>query len=207
MLQNQNSISNLIAENSSLIDIPNLRIEVGELSGAAAINVAYNFIKSGMYKNVLVVGVEKTSDRLPAEYTTAISSFLDNDYFVYNGITPSALFAIIYKLYMKRFNVKQEHIAQFASHDHKMAINSDHSQYRFHLPLEKILSSPILADPIRLFESHPVSDGASAVMISSKEEVQNRDYAVKIESISFSSDVTFLLQRRSNIFYFFEEIF
>lgn len=192
VLQNQNSISNLIAENASLIGIPNLRVEVGELSGAAAINVAYSFIKSGLYKNVLVVGVEKTSDRLPVEYITAISSFLDSDYFVYNGITPAALYAIVYKLYMKRFNVKQEHIAMFASHDHKMALNSDHSQYKFNLPVDKILSSPILADPIRLFEGHPVSDGAAAIMLSSKDEIQNKDYAVKLESVSYSTDITFL---------------
>jgi acetyl-CoA C-acetyltransferase len=199
-LQNQNSLSGLIAENISLIDIPNLKVEVGELSGAAALNVAYSFIKSGMYKNVLLVGVEKTSDKLPIEYNTAIASFLDNEYFTYNGITPSALYAIVYKLYMKKFGVKQEHIAQFASHDHKMAMNVDHSQYKFPLPVEKILSSPILADPIRLFESYPVSDGAAAIMLSSKDQVENKDYAVKLDYVSLSTDKSLLY--RDDFLYF-----
>jgi Acetyl-CoA acetyltransferase len=199
-IQYQESLSNLIAENLSLNKIPNLRIETGEASGASALMVGYMAIASGMFKNVLIIGVEKISDALPHQFISYVSSFLDYEYFVYNGITPASIFAILYKLYLKRYNAKQENIAQFASHDHKMAINVEHAQYRFNLPVERILSSPILVDPIRLFESYPVSDGAASIMLSSKDQVENKDYSVKLEMISASTDVNVLYREDMLLF-------
>ncbi|MDT7864877.1 MAG: hypothetical protein RQ922_03240 [Thermoproteota archaeon] len=199
-IQHQESLSNLIAENLSLNKIPNLRIETGEASGASALMVGYMAIASGMFKNVLVVGVEKLSDALPYQFTSYASSFLDYEYFAYNGITPASIFAILYKLYLKRYNAKQENIAQFASHDHKMAIAAEHAQYRFYLPVERILTSPILVDPIRVFESYPISDGAASVMLSSKDQVENKDYSVKLEMISATTDVNILYREDMLLF-------
>jgi len=200
ILQFQSSLSQILAENLSLTKIPNLRIETGECSGASALLIGYISVKSGMFDNVLIIGIEKTSDKLPSDLSSALSSFLDNEYLAYNGITHASLFAILYKLYLKKYNQKQENIAQFASHDHKMAINVEYAQYRFPLPLEKILSSPYLAEPIRIFESFPVSDGASAIMLSSKKALENKDYAVEIKSIVSSSDVNLLF--RDNMLFF-----
>jgi acetyl-CoA C-acetyltransferase len=199
-IQHQESLSNLIAENLSLNKIPNLRIETGEASGASALMVGYMAIASGMFKNVLIVGVEKLSDALPYQFTSYASSFLDYEYFAYNGITPASIFAILYKLYLKRYNAKQENIAQFASHDHKMAIAAEHAQYRFYLPVERILASPILVDPIRVFESYPISDGAASVMLSSKDQVENKDYSVKLEMISATTDVNILYREDMLLF-------
>lgn len=192
ILQSQESLSSLIAENLSLTQIPNLKIETGESSGASAILIGYLGIASGLYKNVLIIGVEKNSDKLPSEFISATSSFLDQEYFSYYGITPAALYALLYKLYLKKYKEKQENVAQFATHDHKMALNVEHAQYRFDLSVEKILASPILADPIRLFESYSVSDGAAAIMLSSKDQIQDKDYAIKIEGISISTDINLI---------------
>jgi acetyl-CoA C-acetyltransferase len=206
-IQHQESLSNLIAENLSFNKIPNLRIETGEASGASALMIGYMAIASGMFKNVLIVGVEKLSDALPYQFTSYASSFLDYEYFTYNGITPASIFAILYKLYLKKYNAKQENIAQFASHDHKMAIASEHAQYRFNLPVERILASPILVDPIRLFESYPISDGAASIMLSSKDQIENKDYSVKVEMISAITDLNILYREDMLLFSSLREAF
>jgi acetyl-CoA C-acetyltransferase len=206
-IQHQESLSNLIAENLSFNKIPNLRIETGEASGASALMIGYMAIASGMFKNVLIVGVEKLSDALPYQFTSYASSFLDYEYFTYNGITPASIFAILYKLYLKKYNTKQENIAQFASHDHKMAIASEHAQYRFNLPVERILASPILVDPIRLFESYPISDGAASIMLSSKDQIENKDYSVKVEMISAVTDLNILYREDMLLFSSLREAF
>ncbi len=199
-LQSQEYISNLIAENLGFREIPSIRIDSGEASGIAALEVAWLMVRSGKYKNVLVVGVEKPSDRLPQDFIAALSSMLDRDYFYYNGITHASLFALLYKKYLKEYSLKQEDVAEFASHDHRMALNVDHAQYKFPLSVEKILASPLVSDPIRLFESFPVSDGAAAVMVSSEIDSDEKDFSVKIDSITSTSDVNLLY--RDNILNF-----
>ncbi len=190
LFQDQEYIGHLITENLGFTEIPSIRAEAGEASGMAALELAWLMIRSGKYKNVLIVGVEKPSDRLPHEFVSAFSSMFDRDYFYYNGITHSSLFALLYKRYLKEYSLKQEDVAEFASHDHRMALNVAHAQYKFPLPVERILASPIVSDPIRLFESFPVSDGAAAVMVSSADSAENKDLAVKIESITSASDVS-----------------
>lgn len=191
-LQQQESISNIIKEYLGFSNLPNIKVEAGESSGVAAIEVASSLIQSGKFKNILVIGVEKPSDKLPHEYTEALSSIMDRDYYFYNGITHASLFALLYRMYMKEYAIKQEDIASFSSHDHAMAINVDYAQYRFQLSVDRILSSPSIAEPIKLFEAFPTSDGAAALMLSSKDQIEEKDYAVKIEAISCASDVSFI---------------
>jgi acetyl-CoA C-acetyltransferase len=200
-LQQQESLSNLLRDYLGFTKLPNIRIEAGECSGAAALEIASSMIESGRYKNILVIGVEKPSDRLPQEYNAALSSLQDRDYYYYNGITHASLFALIYKMYMKKYGLKQEDIASFAVHDHKMALNVDYAQYRFSLSIDRILSSPIVAEPIRLFEIFPTSDGAAAVMISSKDQVENKDYAIRLDAITSASDINFVYRNDFLTFY------
>jgi len=206
-LQQQESLSNLLRDYLGFTKLPNIRIESGECSGAAALEIASSMIESGRYKNILVIGVEKPSDRLPQEYNAALSSMQDREYYYYNGITHASLFALIYKIYMKKYGLKQEDIASFAVHDHKMALNVDYAQYRFSISVDRILSSPIVAEPIRLFEIFPTSDGASAIMVSSKDQVENKDYAIKLDAITSASDINFTYRNDFLTFYSFHHAF
>ncbi|HLI45948.1 MAG TPA: hypothetical protein VKU94_02005 [Geobacterales bacterium] len=191
-LQHQEALSNLIREYLGFSNLHNIKVEAGECSGSAAVEVATSLINSGRFKNVLVLGVEKPSDKLPQEFNASLSSTLDRDYYFYNGITHASLFALVYKLYMKQYGIKQEDIAAFAVHDHAMAVNVDYAQYRFPISIDRVLSSPNVSEPLKLFEAFPTSDGASALMISSKDQVDNPDYAVKLEAISSASDLSFV---------------
>lgn len=188
ILQSQSNIAPLVLDEMGLTGTPALRIESGNASGALALHVGYNFITSGIYDKVLVIGGDKLSDLLPSTVESAMSSTEDREYVAYHGVTKAGLIALIYRVYMRKYSVKREDIASLAVHDHNMAVGVPHAQYPFKISLKSVLEAPTIADPITLFESFGLGDGAAAVLLSSTEY---SDVRVKIRASEISTDTLY----------------
>ena len=65
-LNQQDNLAALIAEAAGL-DVDSLDVNSGENSGLMALQLASMALQSGNYKNILVLGVEKTSDRVQSQ--------------------------------------------------------------------------------------------------------------------------------------------
>ncbi len=189
-IQGQLHLGAMLADALGLRRIPAIRVEAAQASGGVAIHEAYLAVASGLYDSVIVVGVEKMSDALPEEVRSALAMAEDQEYTAYTGVTDIGLCALLHRLYMERYEAKPEEIASLAAVSHEHAVGCPHAQYPFKVSVERILSSPMEADPIHMLECSGIGDGAAALILTA--DAGN----VEIAASTVAVDHFFLTERR-----------
>jgi acetyl-CoA C-acetyltransferase len=166
-------------------------VEAACASGGVAIHQAVTGILSGLYQNILVVGTEKMTDLSGNEVTTALmgAASLEERQ---AGLTFPALYALMAKSHMKNFGTTKKHLASVAVKNHFHASLNPKAQFPFEISEEKVLSSTMIADPLSLFDSSPISDGAAAIILSGTKKSN-----VFISASSVSTDSVGLSERES----------
>ncbi|MCK4578139.1 MAG: thiolase domain-containing protein, partial [Candidatus Marinimicrobia bacterium] len=116
---------------------------------------------------VLAGGVEKMTDG--ADVTAALSSAADQEYEVYHGVTFPGLYALMARAHMQRYGTTSEQLAQVAVKNHYHGAMNPKAQYPFEITVKQVLESSMVADPLRLLDCSPVTDGAAAVVLASED--------------------------------------
>ncbi len=165
-LQSQLHLGALMADALGLYGLPAMRVEAAQASGGVAVHEAHLAVASGLYDSVLVIGVEKMSDALPQEVRSALAMAEDQEYTAYTGVTDVGLCALLHRLYMERYEAEPEEVAALAAISHEHAVGCPHAQYPFRVSVERILSSPMEADPIHMLECSGIGDGAAALVLT-----------------------------------------
>lgn len=191
-IQRQLNLGAMMADGLGEAGVPAITIEAGAAGGAVAFQEGVKAVASGLYDRVLVGGVEKVSDATPEEIAVFLSMPEDQEYTAYTGITNFGLNALIYRYYMERFGVRQEDIAMLAVRCHEHAEGCPHAMYPFKLSLERILSSPMEADPIHVLECSGIGDGAAAVIIQPSKGVSGE---IEVAGYSTTTDLTHITER------------
>ena len=181
MQENFHNIGMLIAEYLDL-DSEVYEVNAGDGSGGAAISLAEKLIKSGM-KRVLVVGVDKSNDFHHKHAVKHLQTLIAPYEAVY-GLTYAGAHALAMRLYMSKYKVSEEDLAQWPVVMHSHAMHVPHAMLRFPISVEKVLKSQVVASPITLLHSHPFSDGAAAIMFTSEST------PVEVRTASSSSRLT-----------------
>ncbi len=196
-LQGQEHLGSLLATHLGIQGVAAVKVEAACGSGGAAFHQAVLAIASGYYDLVIAGGVEKMTDVGTEYLTSALIMADDQEYVASTGISFAGLNALIYRLYMEKYNAKQEDIAQFPVHEHYYAQFVDHAQYRYPITVEQVLRSTVVADPIRLLECSPTSDGAAAAVLCPLEMAKEirGDCIVEVVGSALSTDAISLNER------------
>ena len=192
-LQSQLHLGALMADALGLYGLPAMRVEAAQASGGVAVHEAHLAVASGLYDSVLVIGVEKMSDALPHEVRSALAMAEDQEYTAYTGVTDVGLCALLHRLYMERYEAKPEEVAALAAISHEHAVGCPHAQYPFKVSVEKILSSPMEADPIHMLECSGIGDGAAALVLTADRG------DVEIAASTVAVDHFFLTERSDHL--------
>jgi len=197
----QEHISALIADYSGLTElhIPSVRVETGDASGGSALREAYLAVLSGMYDVVIAAGAEKVTDVGPELAMDIMASTADREWEGFVGATLPALYALIARMHMERYSTREEDLAMVAVKNHKNAINNPKAQFRREISIDTVMNSPYVAEPLKVFDCAPISDGASVVILASEDVARKlTDTPVYIDSIVQTSDYV-ALQSREDI--------
>ena len=91
-------------------------------------------------------------------------------------------YAIQAKAHMKKYGTTVRQIAAVAAKNHHHSIHSPLAQFQKEFSIEEILAAKIIAWPLTLPMCSPISDGAAAVLVCSKEALARFDgrRAVKV---------------------------
>jgi acetyl-CoA C-acetyltransferase len=162
----QDHIGALFASELGL-DCPAFHIEGACASGGLAFRSALLDLLSGSSKNVLVLGVEKMTDVGISTATTALAGASDEEWEAFYGVTFPSLYAMIAREHMRLYGTTREQLASVAVKNHSNGSKNPNAQYRNKLTIEQVLHSSMVSDPLTLMDCSPISDGASAVVISS----------------------------------------
>jgi acetyl-CoA C-acetyltransferase len=180
------------------------RIENGPASGGSAVKNAYFAIASGAFDTALVVGGEKMRHVSGETITDLIATMTHPKAEYIHGVTLPALAGLFTRLYMHRYKeVKYDHLAMIAVKNHENALKNPYAHIRSKITLEGILYSPeaeqnnpIIADPLRLYDCCPISDGAAAIVLCAAERAKEfTDLPVIIMGVGQATDTLALHER------------
>lgn len=171
------------------LNIPNVRIEAGNASGAAAFQQAYFGIASGLYDCVAVIGVEKLSDFVNSGTIEKIlGSTIDYHWEFEMGATLTSLYAILTKAHMKEYNTTLEQLAAVPVKNHKNGVKNPLAQFRREISRDRFLKAKRIAEPIGRFDPATHCDGASSIILSSSNFLtENPDIATRVPVIGLGN--------------------
>ncbi|MBU4202977.1 MAG: thiolase domain-containing protein [Acidobacteria bacterium] len=161
----QEHLAALAADYLGQRHIPSTRVESACASGGLAMRLGYMEVASGMNDVVLVGGVEKMTDSTGPEATFGLGTAADQEYECYHGITFPGLYALIARAHMEKYGTTREQLAMVAVKNHKNGANNPNAQYPFEITVDGVLKSVMIADPLRILDCSPITDGAAAAIL------------------------------------------
>ena len=155
----------VVMSNLGISDRPSLSIESACGSGSVSFREAYANVAAGFYDVALVTGVEKVT-HTGTEWTTTYFSYCSD--FFYEGQAGASfpgLFASMARAYIHEFNATEEDFAQVAVKNHDNGLLNPKAHLRKKITVDDVMSSAVVASPLKLYDCCPFSDGASAVIL------------------------------------------
>ncbi len=197
MFAGQEHVAALVADFLGLNPTPAVRVEAACASGSVALRQGFMAIASGLYDLVAVGGVEKMTDVQSGWVTSVLAGAMDSEWEAYFGVTFPGIYAMIAKRYMHEYGLTREQLAKVAVKNHYHGSLNPSAHLRNRITVEDVLRSPLVADPLRLFDCCPISDGAACVLLApAKKARQYTDTPIIIQSCAQASDTLSLFGRR-----------
>ncbi|MBF0297340.1 MAG: thiolase domain-containing protein [Oligoflexia bacterium] len=163
----QEHLSSLLSDYLGQGSIPTTRVESACASGALAIRQGFIDVASGMSDVVLVGGVEKMSDVDSSKATDILATALDSEWEAFQGISFAGIYALICRAHMEKYATTRNQLSQVAVKNHQNGLLNPHAQFQMKLTVEQVNNSSLVADPLRLLDCSPITDGAAAVVMCS----------------------------------------
>jgi len=161
----QEHLASLLADSLGRTPVPAARVESACSSGGAALRQGFIEVASGMSDIVLVGGVEKMTDVTGCEATFALGTAADQEYEGYHGLTFPGLYAMMAVAHMHRYGTTREQLALVAVKNHDNGSRNPLAQFPFKVTVDGVLNSVLVADPLRILDCSPITDGAAAVIL------------------------------------------
>jgi len=154
-------------------------------------------VASGMEDVVVAAGVEKMTDVGTGASVDMLASAADREWEGFVGATFPGLYAMIANDYMHRYPLTREQLAMVAVKNHENGARNPIAQFKNRITVDTVLSSSLVADPLRLFDCSPITDGAAAVVVVPLERAHEfTDSPVKVLASAQASDTIALHDRR-----------
>jgi acetyl-CoA C-acetyltransferase len=162
-----------IAENLGLLHVATNTYDGACASSSVAIRDAFIWIASGMYDVILAGGMERAASMGTKLATEAYSMYTDRSYEYPSGITFPGVFAMLAHLYARKYGIPmdklKEQMALVSVKAHKYGLLNPKAHLQRELTVEKLFRSPMVCQPLQVYDCCPFSDGAAAIVLASEE--------------------------------------
>ena len=197
-LVGQEHIGALIADYMGLNPLPITRVEGACASGALALRQGYMDVASGMHDIVVVGGVEKMTDLDIAQVSDILGGAGDQEWELFLGATFPGLYALMARRHMYEYGTTEEMLAAAAVKNHKHGAKNKFAQYQKEISMEEVLNSKRIADPLKVFDCSPITDGAAAVVLAPLDIAKKyTEKPVEIVTTAQASDAIALHNRKT----------
>jgi acetyl-CoA C-acetyltransferase len=192
----QEHIGALVADYMGQAGVPAMRVESACASGGMAFRAAFLEVASGASDIVMAAGVEKMTDCSGDDATYALATAADQEYEVFNGATFPGLYAMMAHAHMARYGTTREMLSAVSVKNHKNGAKNPVAQYPFEVTRETVENSVMIADPLRILDCSPITDGAAAVILTTTEVAKKLGVPyIKVLGSGVATDTIQLCQR------------
>jgi acetyl-CoA acetyltransferase len=186
------NIASYVADKVGLAGVPSVRIETASSTGAAVLNMAYAAIRSGLYKNILVLAAEKMTHLSTPKVTKIISEVIE-PYERKTGASMPSLAAMCSRRFAYENKISEKKLTEVLSDvaikNHHYGNQNPYAHFKKEIDKDMYKASKYVSEPLRLYDCSPISDGAAAMIISSEEG------AVEIAGVGQGTDKQALTKR------------
>lgn len=193
--EGKTGIANALVSDLALEPAFASKIENTSGSGGAALLLGWMSVASGQSDVVLVAGGEKMSS-VPTETATDIIATLTHEEEYKQGVSLLSFAGLMTRHYLERYGAPREVLAKVAVKNHENASLNPNAQFQKTITVEQALSSPIIADPLRLYDFCPITDGAAAVVMVPAERARSfTERPVLVAGIGGATDTHVVSER------------
>jgi acetyl-CoA acetyltransferase len=168
----------LAAEIGMRPEAPATRFESACASATVAIRHAVLMVRSGEYDIVMAGGTERTAIMGTPLATKTFAMGSHSEYERFTGITFPGVFGMVAHQYAAKYGIPLDSLkrtmAKVAVKNHKNGVLNPLAHFRKEISMDTVLGSPMIADPLQLFDCCPFSDGAAAMVIADAEKFKDR---------------------------------
>ncbi|MFQ3320271.1 MAG: acetyl-CoA acetyltransferase [Natronomonas sp.] len=190
--ENDTHLGPKLAAHVGLSGVPVQRFEDACATSSNAFKNAVEAVESGVHDGVLVGGVERCTPETgkdTPEMTRIFASASHRQYEQPAGLTFPGVFALFTKRHMHEHGTTEEHLAEVAVKNHGNGSLNPNAHFGKSTTVEEVLDGPVVADPFRLMDCCPFSDGASAVVVVSDDLADSYDEPVDVSGVGHATDV------------------
>lgn len=200
-LSGQEHLGALVADYAGLKGIEAIKVEAACGAGGAAFRQGYLSVAGGLHDLVVVVGVEKMTEKLNGDVTSALATAADTDFEADHGLSFVALNALLMRRYMHEYRLTRVDFAPFAINAHRNAVHNPNAMLPFEIDRSAFEKARMVADPIALLDSSPIADGAAAVVLCASDMARTfTDRPVRVRASSLTTDSIAIHHRRDPLF-------
>jgi acetyl-CoA C-acetyltransferase len=193
--EGQTGVPNALAHDLGAIPAYTQRVDQTSSSGAAGMYAAWQSVASGASDLTLLVGGEKMTHRSTGEATDVIAS-LTHPVEYKHGVTLPSFAGLTARHYLDRFDAPREALGHVAVKNHANGALNPNAQFQKEISLETALESPMVADPLRLYDFCPVTDGSAALALVPAEHAESyADEFARVAGIAGATDTHVVHER------------
>jgi acetyl-CoA acetyltransferase len=186
----------LAASLLGLPTIPTTRFENACATSHTAFRHALMEVATGVSDVVLVGGGERVL-HVPTDHATEYFAYCsDATWEQPLGLTFPAVFALIARAHMDKYGTTEEQMAHVAVKNHRHGALNPKAQFRKEITLDTVLKSAYVADPLKLFDCCPFTDGGAALVLASEEVARRHKRAIWVLGSQAASDTMFMHEKR-----------
>ncbi|MEW5945363.1 MAG: propanoyl-CoA acyltransferase [bacterium] len=171
--EGQMNMAAFCAAEVGLGSVPATRFEGACASATLALISAYVWVASGRYDVVLAGGTERATVMGTPLATRTFAMGQDSRYESSLGLTFPGVFGMMCHQYSHKYGVPlaklKEQMAAVAVKNHDNGLMNPKAHLRRKITVETVLDpekSPMVADPLQLYDCCPFSDGAAALVLA-----------------------------------------
>jgi len=193
--EGQGGIMNVLANDIGLMPAYTQRVDQTSSSGGAGIYAAWQSVASEASDMTLLIGVEKMTHKSTGESTDIIASITHPAEYKH-GVTLPSFAGLTARNYLERYEAPRESLARVAVKNHRNGVDNPHAQFRKEVDVETVLESPMVADPLRLYDFCPITDGSAGLLFCPADVAAEYadDYAV-VSGVAGATDTHVVHER------------
>ena len=193
--EGQTGLMNALAHDMGMLGAYAERVDNTSATGGAGVYEAWQSVASGASDCSLLVGAEKMTHRTTAESTDVIAS-LTHPVEYKHGVTLPSFAGLTARHYLERFDAPRESLAEVAVKNHANGALNPNAQFQKEIDVETALDSPIIADPLRLYDFCPVTDGSAALLFCPADRAEEyTDEFVRVAGVAGATDTHVVHER------------
>ncbi|MPZ60528.1 MAG: thiolase domain-containing protein [Propionibacteriales bacterium] len=165
-LHHQGVLASLVARGLGLPFVPATAVEGACASAGIALRHAVMSCRVGDARVALAIGTEQLTASPVPEVTRGLAEAMDRETDGATGLTFPGFFGLVAQAHETRYGTTREQTASVVVKNRRHGRHNPLAMFREEVTVDDVLGSRPIADPLRLYDCSPISDGAAAAVVT-----------------------------------------